>query len=279
MKTLSTLLALSLIACQPADEAEAPFPEASPSPAEAASPGADPPRRSSAAISAEPEPEPDETPEWGYATPSCDHLVPVERPRPDCEVDSALEIEVQALDGDEWPTLINPEFTADTHLAAAFVVEGAEVRWALAGPVPYGVQIDPLTGRLDSHLQWPGTFEVVAYTEGEACRMNAYTVATEPAACAILVEPSKFEWRAELDALFRRPLHYWDFEGPSPGSLGQARWRLVGGALPPGMKIDCERGVLTGEPTRAGDYAFEVEWIEYNCGGVAVVDSYKVVVR
>jgi hypothetical protein len=49
------------------------------------------------------------------------------------------------------------------------------------------------------------------------------------------------------------------YSAKRPAGEGAPTYRIASGALPPGLKLGSKVGVLSGEPTTAGNYTFQVE--------------------
>ena len=206
-----------------------------------------------------------------------------------CPEDPALNIELAA----PWPGLeivvledafvLEYTFEYDTLIDPAFRVtgaDGAQIRWDLEGTIAPLLKISTCTGRLDGRLLWPTREPIVLVAtarDGDQCRRTRKTLHFMYAPCAILVEPVT----ARLpSAIVGEPVDsalsiFLAEDGYGPTySRRDGRFRLVGGELPPGLRLDCETGHVTGTPTAAGEFMFEVEWAEFDCGGVTGIDTY-----
>ncbi|MEZ4471928.1 MAG: hypothetical protein R3F60_14270 [bacterium] len=99
---------------------------------------------------------------------------------------------------------------------------------------------------------------------------------TAPAACAIApVSAERVLPAARVGEPYRARLPVVNFEGGE----GRGRLRLDAGDLPPGMSLDCDGHTVAGTPTAAGDFDFELGWVEYACGGVQGRDTVRLTVN
>jgi hypothetical protein len=62
------------------------------------------------------------------------------------------------------------------------------------------------------------------------------------------------------------------------GGTSPYTWRLVSGALPPGLSLSRASGVVAGVPKRAGSWGFVVEALDASHPALTATKSYRLVI-
>jgi putative Ig domain-containing protein len=122
--------------------------------------------------------------------------------------------------------------------------------WSLSsGALPAGVVLDPATGTLSGTPRVAGNFALgltATDSEGRAQTLNAVL----RVARRLAIRPLRSR-TAIVGRSYRATLS-------TVGGVGRARWRVVGGKLPAGVRLS-RLGALAGRPTRAGKYRVVIE--------------------
>jgi Putative Ig domain len=122
--------------------------------------------------------------------------------------------------------------------------------WRLDGTLPRGLVFDGASGAITGTPQAAGTFpvQVVASdSEGRTTGVEV-TIVVRPRLSIASLRPSVArvggDYRARISAV---------------GGVGATTYRLVGGRLPAGIRLDARTGVLSGAPHAGGTYRVVIE--------------------
>ena len=123
--------------------------------------------------------------------------------------------------------------------------------WSLAsGALPPGLALDAAGGTITGTPQRPGNFAfalTATDSEGRAGTQSAaLTVTSRLAIKTLRLKPAKLAraYRAKLATV---------------GGAPPLKWRVVGGKLPPGVRLSQTSGTLAGTPRRVGTFRVAVE--------------------
>jgi len=136
----------------------------------------------------------------------------------------------------------------------------APVTWKVTnGSLPRGLALDAATGRIGGRPAAAGAFPLafgVADAAGSTARVTTrLTIATR------LVVLTRELPSAEKLVRYRQRL-------TAGGGVRPVTWTIVEGKLPPGVRLDRAKGLLTGVPSKRGTFAFTVQATD-RLGGVA----------
>jgi hypothetical protein len=167
-----------------------------------------------------------------------------------------------------------PDGTAGRSYDQSFTADGGDgpFNFSLAsGALPPGLVLDPATGALSGTALMAGTYTfAIAATDGTLCPgSREYTLVIE---CqAITVRPGNPALpRGTVGVAYSRT--FTAARGILPYSFS-----ISAGAVPPGLTLDAVTGELSGTPTTAGTYSFEV--LASDSGGCSGSNGYVLTVR
>jgi len=127
----------------------------------------------------------------------------------------------------------------------------APLRWSVAsGALPRGVTLDATTGVVRGVPQAAGSFRVTfAVTDSAGQRVTV--PASLRVAARLAITTTRLS-STSVGTAFAAQL-------ATRGGVAPKRWRVTGGALPRGIKLDAATGKLTGTPRESGVFRFTVE--------------------
>ncbi|MFO0726369.1 MAG: putative Ig domain-containing protein [Myxococcota bacterium] len=158
----------------------------------------------------------------------------------------------------EITTLSLPNGVDGTPYASSAAVSGgaAPYSWSItSGALPPGLSLNPADGSIDGT---PNTTGVFSFTVGvsdsstpvQQSAALGYQIAINGAGTLTINTTSLPP--VLIGIAYAEPL------GASGGTLPYG-WSISSGSLPPGLSIDAQSGLISGTPTLAGTFAFEVE--------------------
>ena len=148
-----------------------------------------------------------------------------------------------------------PRGTVGTPMAATVSAAsgGAPVTWSLTGSLPDGVTFDAGTATFSGvpaeYGTWPVQVTAALVTDPANSATRALGLSVWPLAVTV---PST---RLAVQTLGRQTT----MGVSATGGTGSYRWRVVDGAVPPGVTLGELTGAFSGTPTQAGTFAFTVE--------------------
>lgn len=157
-----------------------------------------------------------------------------------------------------------PDATVGGIYTLALVAAGGEppyVAWRLvSGALPNGLALDPATGVLSGAPSEEGSFQFVVEVED-----SEGTTAGRNHLLDVASAPLSIETSAELPpaALGETYTHVFAAQGGTPP---YALWILLAGALPPGISLDPNAGSISGTPSTAGVFTFDMQ-VRDSAGG------------
>ena len=148
-----------------------------------------------------------------------------------------------------------PTGTVGQPFSAAMDASGglAPYSWSMSGALPGGLQFDSSNGTLNGtpveYGSWPTTVTVTDAASPMSSATRALTLSVRPTQVVILTTPLASQILGTSGATALQ----------ASGGTGSYAWRLLSGALPPGMGLDQASGTISGTPTAVGSFTFVVE--------------------
>lgn len=156
-----------------------------------------------------------------------------------------------------------PNATVDVPYSEAITASGSTpdtyVYTVSAGSLPPGLALDPVTPPPLKTVNLSGTPSVagdysftITATDADNCLVSqAYTMLVNPFACpTITLSPTVLP-----DPVVGEP---YSQTISATGGRAPYTWAVTAGALPTGLTLDPDSGVISGVPTTAGDYNFTI---------------------
>lgn len=128
---------------------------------------------------------------------------------------------------------------------------GVAVLWAVqAGNLPPGLTLNTSNGLISGTTVGSGsyTFQIRAYNAQGNYAERIYFL------CVIEISPPSMP-SATIGDPYSQSL-------TASGCSSPSFWQVISGSLPPGLVLDSINGTITGVPTVAGNYIFEIEMSE-----------------
>jgi putative Ig domain-containing protein len=172
------------------------------------------------------------------------------------------------------PPAVSPAAMVGQPYAAGFTASGnvGNVVWTIvSGELPAGLTLDAASGTISGVPTVWGMFAVAVQGADSLGRAASATVAIVASPTPLTISTTaiagasyKTSYSATLTA---------------DGGTGSIAWTLAAGSLPSGMTLNAASGVLSGTPTQAGTFVFDVRAVDSKWEGDADTKTITLLVQ
>jgi hypothetical protein len=184
-----------------------------------------------------------------------------------------VALTVVAPDFSVNPPAVSPAVMVGQPYTAGFTASGnvGQIIWTIAsGALPAGLTLDPASGTIGGVPTVWGMFAVAVQGTDSLGRAAAATV-------AIVVSPTPLTISTTTLAAASYKTSY-SAKLTATGGTGAIAWS-VEGTLPAGITLNAANGVLSGTPTQAGTFVFDVRAVDSNWEGDADTKTITLLVQ